>query len=129
VATINARDGGRVALTERVARNVDHEAVERAERERTARVNAERREFLYDQLFRNVFPNRDVESLRTEAAASEMLSRAVYVDNRLQVEILRLAVDNQWSSVVEAFVKHWAEHPIAYTVLELWTLTRGRDAV
>ncbi|MDF3342098.1 hypothetical protein P3H80_32075 [Mycolicibacterium septicum] len=53
-------------------------------------------------------------------------------DNRLQVEILRVAVDNRWGSVVNAFINYWAgEHPIGDTVEELWnlTLTTDRTAV
>ena len=39
---------------ERVRAGVDPAEAERVERERTARVNAERREVLYGRLFRNV---------------------------------------------------------------------------
>ncbi|WP_231975940.1 hypothetical protein, partial [Mycobacterium sp. E2462] len=86
---------------------------------------AERINFLYSRLFGRVVPNRVVAALHTENAARELLQCAD--SNLVQVEILRVAVDNRWASVVEAFIKVWdGEHPIAVTVQELWTLTTGR---
>jgi hypothetical protein len=120
-----------VALVERVVRKVDRAAVKRAEQEEIARTNAERREFLYDQLFRNVSPGRDVLSLLTESTAQELFARALYVDVQQQIAILQVAVDHRWSSIVTAFIKHWAgdpQHPIADTVQELWNLTTTRSA-
>lgn len=118
---------------ERVKARIDPAEVARAERERVTAANAERREYLYGRLFRNVTPGRDVARLRTKDAALEMLRRAAdNADNRLQVQILRVAVDNRWESVVNRFIRIWdGEHPIAQTVAELWslTLTAGRDAV
>lgn len=101
------------------------------ERERIARANAERIAFLYSRLFGNVAPGRDVAQLRTESQASNMFLRA-RGENRRQVEILRVAIDNRWDSVVNAFIAVWDdEHPIADTVQELWTLivATGRSAV
>jgi hypothetical protein len=105
--------------------------VQRAERERTARVNAERREFLHSRLFQNATLSGDVARLRAEDGAREMLRRAFEsADNHRQIEILRVAVDNRWASVLNAFIKAWdGEHPISDTVRELWTLTTtGRDS-
>lgn len=122
--TISARDR-HLTLVERAARNVDWAAVERAESERIVRANVERREFLYSRLFRDVSRRRDLAGLRTESAAQELFARALAsADDRLQLGILRVAVDHRWRSVVTAFIKHWSyEHPIAVTVEELWTLT------
>lgn len=122
-----------MTIHDRVAIEVDHAEVERASREQTARENAERREFLYGRLFGNVALDRDVSCLRTESAATELLRSSVRgdFDNRRQVQILRVAVDNRWASVVHAFIKVWnGEHPIAQTVQELWslTLTTGRTS-
>lgn len=117
-----------MTIVERVARNVDRAAVERAEQVHAARTTAERITFLHSRLFGNVVPGGDVAALRTENAAREMLTTALDSANNLrQVEILRVAVDNRWASVVEAFIKVWdGEHPIAATVQELWTLTSRR---
>lgn len=108
--------------------NADRAAVKRAKQDRAARATAERITFLYSCLFGNVVPGRDVAALRTENTAREMLATAVGSANNLrQVEILRVAVDNRWASVIEAFIKVWdGEHPIAATVQELWNLTTGR---
>lgn len=120
-------------MAERVAKNVDPAAVEVMRRAEAARRNAERSDFLYGRLFGNVQPNRDVASLRTEDQAREMFRLALEnANNLLQVEILRVAVDKRWPSIVTAFIKVWdGEHPIADTVRELWnlTLTTGRSAV
>ncbi|MFL0294218.1 hypothetical protein ACJH6J_24705 [Mycobacterium sp. SMC-18] len=110
---------------------IDHETVERSERERAANAAEERRKYLYARLFQHVTPTRDVAGLRTESQASDMFLRA-RGENLLQIAILRVAVDNRWGSVVTAFIKLWdGEHPIAGTVQELWnlTLTTGRSAV
>lgn len=116
------------SILERVRAGVDPAEVERAERKRNARVNAERRDFLYGRLFQNVTLSGDVARLRTEDAARELLRRAVEnADNLRQVEILRVAIDNRWGTVVQAFIKVWdGEHPISDTVQELWHLTTGR---
>lgn len=108
--------------------NADRATVKRAKQDQAARTTAERITFLYSRLFRNVAPGRDVAALRTENAAREMLTTALGSANNLrQVEILRVAVDNRWTSVIEAFIKVWdGDHPIAATVQELWTLTTGR---
>jgi hypothetical protein len=105
--------------------NVDRAAVQRGEQERAARVTEERIDALYSRLFRGVVPNLAVAALRTENAALDLFRSAD--SNLLQVEILRVAVDNRWTFVVEAFIKVWdGEHPIAATVQELWNLTTGR---
>ncbi len=114
------------------AMNVDRAAVERNERIRAARAAEERQKFLYSRLFQHVTPNRDVAGLRTEGQANDMYRRAPGGDTPLQLQILRVAIDNRWGSVVNAFIKTWAgEHPIANTVQELWNLTvsTGRAAV
>ncbi|MEE2853506.1 MAG: hypothetical protein VX424_12755 [Actinomycetota bacterium] len=104
---------------------VDRAAVERMTKERTAQATAERIAFLYSRLFGNVAPGRDVEDLRTENEAREMFTTALgSADNLRQVEILRVAVDNRWANVVNAFIKAWdGEHPISAAAQELWNLT------
>lgn len=126
MAAISANGAGSgLTVLERAAMKVDRAAVERGERDRTARATAERIEFLYSRLFQNVVVNRDVARLRTENAAREMFRFAT--SNLEQVEILRVAIDNRWTSVVRAFIKVWDdEHPISDTVQELWDLTTGR---
>lgn len=117
-----------MTVVERCIAKVDRAAVEREERERIARATAERIQFLYGRLFGNVVLSPDVRDLRTESQAREMFGLALNTaDNRLQVQILRVAVDNRWATVVNAFIKVWAgEHPISKTVQELWDLTTGR---
>jgi hypothetical protein len=128
VVTISANDmRPGMSIVEHVARNVDRAVVERAERDLTAQATAERIAFLYSRLFGNVAVGGDVARLRTENEASTMLRRAVAsADNLLQVKILRLALDNRWATVVNAFIKVWDEHPISDTVQELWALITGR---
>lgn len=114
-----------MTVVERCMAKVDHAAVKRAEQDRAAQATAERIKFLYSRLFGRVVPNRVVAALHTENAARELLQSAD--SNLIQVEILRVAVDNRWASVVEAFIKVWdGEHPIAATAQELWNLTTGR---
>jgi len=114
-----------MTVVERCMAKVDHEAVKRAEQDRAAQATAERIKFLYSRLFGKVVHNRVAAALHTENAARELLQSAD--SNLMQVEILRVAVDNRWASVVEAFVKVWdGKHPIAATVQELWNLTTGR---
>jgi hypothetical protein len=114
-----------MTLIERCAAKVDRAAVQRVEQERAAQATVERINFLYSRLFSRVVPNQVVAALRTENAALDLLRSAD--SNLLQVEILRVAVDNRWTSVVEAFIKRYdGEHPIAATVQELWTLTNRR---
>ncbi|WP_221043173.1 hypothetical protein [Mycobacterium senriense] len=110
---------------ERVARNVDRAAVEHAEKKQAARATAERIEFLYRRLFGKVSVGTQVAALRTENAALQDFGRAVdQANNRLQVAILRVAIDNRWATVVNAFINLWdGEHPIADTAKELWHLT------
>lgn len=130
MVAISTHDG--LTIVERVARNVDRAAVNRAEGERIMRVNVERRELLYSRLFQNVPAGADVTGLRTESAAQELFARALACsDSRLQVAILRAAIDNRWGSIVRAFVKTWDDHPTANTAQELWnlTLTTGRPTV
>lgn len=112
--------------------NVDRETAARFKAKQAARAAEERRKLLYGRLFHHVTLNRDVASLRTESQASDMYRCAPGGDTPLQMQILRVAIDNRWSSVVNAFIKAWAgEHPIANTVQELWNLTptTGRSAV
>jgi hypothetical protein len=118
----------RLPLVERVAMNVDRAAVQRDEQERAAQATAERVKFLYGRLFGHVSRGSGVAALRTEDAALKAFGGAVdQANNLLQVEILRVAVDNRWASVVQAFIKVWdGEHPIAATVEELWNLTSRR---
>jgi hypothetical protein len=119
-------------MVDRVSRNVDWAAVERARKAEDARAAVERREFLYGRLFDRTRGGRDVAALSSERDAQELFSRAVSsFDNRLQVQVLHVAVDNRWASIVTAFIKIWDEHPIAKTVQELWSLTpsTGRSAV
>lgn len=122
-----------MTMADWAAKNVDPAAVEVMRRAEAARATAERVDFLYGRLFGNVQPNRDVACLRTEDQAREMFGVALEnANNLLQVEILRVAVDNRWPSIVTAFIKIWdGEHPIADTVRELWSLTlkTGRSAV
>lgn len=123
-------DERRLTITDRAARNVDWAAVQRARKAKDARAAVERREFLYGRLFGNAGAGgRDVAALRSEHEARELFSRALSnFDNRLQLQVLRVAVDNRWHAVVSAFIKVWAgEHPIADTVQELWTLTLTTD--
>lgn len=135
MVTINAeRPVWRTHLEQRVARNIDWAAVERAKKAEDAHAAVERREFLYGRLFGNAGAGgQAVAALRIENEAQELFSRAIAsFDNRLQIQILRVAVDNRWHSIVSAFMKKWAgEHPIADTVQELWslTLTISRTAV
>jgi hypothetical protein len=130
--TINAeRPMFRTHIADQAAKYIDWAAVERAKKAEDARAAVERRDFLYGRLFGGGGGGRDVAALRSEHEAQELFSRALSnFDNRLQVQVLRVAVDNRWPSVVSAFIKVWAgEHPIADTVQELWTLTTGRAAV
>lgn len=116
-----------------IARGVDRAAAQQDRQARQTRADQERMVFLYSRLFRNVTASREVVALRSEAEARQMFSNALATaDNRLQVEILRAAVDKRWASIVTAFIKVWHdEHPIGKTVDELWTLvlTTGRAAV
>jgi hypothetical protein len=125
LAVAVSKEPAGLTIVERCKRQVNRAAVERAEQDRIAQATAERITFLYSRLFGNVVPSRDVAALRTENAAREMLAIALgSADNLRQVEILRVAVDNRWASVVNAFIKAWAgEHPIADTAKELWHLT------
>lgn len=117
-----------LTIVERCQRQVDRAAVERAEQERAAQAIAERIDFLYARLFGNVVLDRYVAALRTENEAQEAFRGALdNANKRLEVEIVRVAFDNRWASVVKAFIKAWdGEHPIANTVEELWRLTTSR---
>jgi hypothetical protein len=134
VVTINAdRPVFRAHIEDRAAKRVDWAAAERAEKAESERAAAERREHLYFRLFGSVRGNRLVEALRSEAEARELFKKAILnADVDLQIQILRVAVDNRWHAVVTAFIKQWTdEHGIAATVEELWSLilTTGRAAV
>lgn len=118
---------------DRVTKQIDWAAAERAKKAEEARAAVERREFLYGRLFDGAGGGQDVAALSSERDARELFSRALSsFDNRLQVQVLRVAVDNQWASIVTAFIKVWDDHPIARTVQELWSLTilsTGRSSV
>ncbi|WP_133057954.1 hypothetical protein [Mycolicibacterium vulneris] len=118
----------KLPLVKRVAMNVDRAAVQRAEQERAAQATAERIAFLYGRLFGNVSLGSIAAGLRAEDAALQAFGGAVdQANNLLQVEILRVAIDKRWTSVVKAFIKIYdGEHPIAATVQELWNLTNRR---
>lgn len=115
-------------MLDRVKAKIDPAAVRRIEQERAAQATAERIKFLYGRLFGHVSRGSIVTGLRTEDAALKAFGGAVdQANNLLQVEILRVAVDKRWASVVKAFIKVWdGEHPIAATVQELWNLTNRR---
>lgn len=112
--------------------NVDRAAVERAEEARAARETAERIATLRHNIFRNAENSRNVDALTNESAAARLLiSASDQALSFLVLGILRVAIDNRWSAVVRAGIKHFDDHPTAAAIQELWdlTLATGRSAV
>lgn len=131
MVTISVRDG--LTLVDRAAKNVDWSAVERQKRAEAARA----REARIVELRHNIFcdaarGNRDINALTDQPAAARLLIAAGNNADSFQVlAIVRVAIDNQWPSVVQAGVCYFGDHPVADRIQELWRLTHstGRSLV
>lgn len=119
----STRDG--LTIVERAARNIDHAAIEAKRRDEAAQATTERIKTLRDVAFRNASRgNREIAALTNEPAAAELLIRASEnFDRRMVLEILKVAVDNQWGDVVRAGIRYFGEQPVAGHIHELWNLT------
>lgn len=108
---------------------VDRAAVERDERDRVARANAERIAHLRHSVLHNTPRLSHVDALTNEEAAARLLMLASNQGYHDMIRaILTKAIDRQWRSVVRAIVKHFADHPIGPLIEELWNLTTNRTA-
>lgn len=119
-----------MSLMERVARNIDHAAIEAQRRHEAARATAQRIAHLRHIVFRNAAHNRDIEDLKNEADAARLLIRASQsADGFAVLGILRVAIDQRWRDVIRAGIRYFDEHPVATHIQELWHLTTDRSAV
>jgi hypothetical protein len=131
VATISAKDTRpATTIVERCKARIDPAAMERLEKDRVERATAERIAVLRHIVFRNAAHNRYVATLTNESDAAQLLITASNdADSFLVLGIVRVAIDNLWSQVVRAGIRHFGEHPVSAGIQELWDLTTGRSAV
>jgi hypothetical protein len=119
-----------MTIVDRCKTRVDPAAVERLEMDRVAHANADRVRFLRHIVFHNAEYGRDVQALTNEPEAAQLLITAsIDADSFMVLGIVRVSIDNRWSEVVRAGIRHFGDHPVSARIHELWDLTTGRSAV